>query len=509
MKYWIFACCAAIAITPWIAHPGYLFFIDWQGTPTLPWISIDSTNGIAGSPITILWHTISLITGVALAQKLIIGIALALAGISTARLAYFLTKKELSSTIVGLFALFNFFVVNRVFMGHIYVLFGYALTPFAIIAILQYINQRSRKNCIRAAVTTSLIILTSIHFIIILPILIACLIPLTPEYKKVSRSEWVAVAIAPTLISAIAILYLYAPSSPAITQLNLHDLSLFAPQPQCFSYIPLDSAILASSWRNPIAWPPTCAHHPFAIVATALLLIPILRGVTQKRILGIGIVVFLVLASVSIIPAMRDSGKFLAGLAILESVALAYGIPTILNKRTATAGLACITVVGCATIPLIPEISKTTTPHDYPTSWYAWNASLHDAQKPIVLFLPWHLYMPFDFSNGTTIGNPAATFFTNATIIQGDNYEMQRGNISIASQSNRPISKEVEATLAHIDSEDFSHALKDLLMHEHIQYIALAHGSPEESLYEQKIQNMPYLTIHISSPGLTVWKFVQ
>ena len=76
----------------------------------------------------------------------------------------------------------------------------------------------------------------------------------------------------------------------------------------------------------------------------------------------------------------------------------------------------------------------------YPQSWLEANEILNQDRDDFkVLFLPWHLYMPFSFAENKVIANPAPRFFDKETIA-GDNIEV--GNIY--THSKRPISQLVE-----------------------------------------------------------------
>jgi hypothetical protein len=78
----------------------------------------------------------------------------------------------------------------------------------------------------------------------------------------------------------------------------------------------------------------------------------------------------------------------------------------------------------------------------YPQEWYEVNDLLNQDQKNFrVLFLPWHLYMHFDFA-GKVIANPAPKFF-DKEIIAGDNTQLG----DIETHSFRPESKYIEEIL--------------------------------------------------------------
>ena len=109
-------------------------------------------------------------------------------------------------------------------------------------------------------------------------------------------------------------------------------------------------------------------------------------------------------------------------------------------------------------------------PSNYPDSWFEVNELLNeDADDFIVLFLPWHQYLAFNFTHPKVIGNPADTFF-DRKVIAGDNIEMGK----IYTQSVRPESAYVENELVFAENP-----MKDLgnkLNHLNTKYVILATG---------------------------------
>jgi hypothetical protein len=107
---------------------------------------------------------------------------------------------------------------------------------------------------------------------------------------------------------------------------------------------------------------------------------------------------------------------------------------------------------------------------NYPTDWYQINDFLKKDQDNFqILFLPWHQYFRFKFTNKVHV-NPALVFFERKTI-QGDNIEFLP---YIYSQSIRPESKYIESFIGpnqnRSNIEDFGKKMKEL----NIKYILLA-----------------------------------
>lgn len=508
MKFVIFITIALLITFPWLIHSGYLMLLDWPGVPS-PSTSLDPTGGIAGLPIQFAWIGLGTLIGSALAQKILILTMLITAGSTTYVFTRYITSRTVASISAGIFAMTNAFVFNRLQMGHLYLLYAYALTPYALYLTLRFIRNPSAKRAMYASITNSIVILLSIHHIILLPLLTGLVVWNFWEKKHYSLRNW-TLFLAPYLITTSIILLIAAnnPSSP-LKEFSALDLSVFSPQAQCTRSLTLDTILLTAQWRNPLATPLPCTHAQIFIFTSITLSILLLIGCWNNKKLALGACIFIVLSKIPFIPAMRDSAKYLADLAIIESILIAYAISYLPKKQVHNfIPFASLLIVIAAGSPMFWGLSNTITPHDYPLSWYAWDKDLASLpEKPTVLFLPWHLYTPFDFSNGKTIANPAQQFFTHANILQGDNLEISRGNILIPSESTNTTSTEIEHVLEHIRASDFSSSLQALLRQQHITYIALAHGSPEEEYYVSRLNQMTFLHTTINSPGLTVWQF--
>ena len=109
-------------------------------------------------------------------------------------------------------------------------------------------------------------------------------------------------------------------------------------------------------------------------------------------------------------------------------------------------------------------------PINYPADWYAVNRQLDsDKSNFQVLFLPWHMYLGFRFTNGVLF-NPAASFF-DKPIIQGNNIQIA----NIYTGENTPTSLYVENHILAVGS-----SVKNIgvnLDHLNVKYIIVAKNS--------------------------------
>ncbi|MCE9642937.1 MAG: hypothetical protein K8Q97_01285 [Candidatus Andersenbacteria bacterium] len=506
-QFFPFLIVAVLITLPWFLHPGYLLLLDWTGIPH-PHISLDPTGGIAGTPIQIAWTMLSTVIESSFAQKILVLAMLMLAGGATYRLTYFLLSNKLASIIAGIFMVTNAFVFNRLQMGHIYLLYAYALTPYAIYLVLCFLQQPSSKKALQAGIGCSAVILLSIHHTILLPILIILFAWHTQKIQHYSRTQYIAL-LGPYIATLLAILAVaYINPASQLATISLKDIAVFAPRAQCTPQLATDTVFLSSQWRNPHAVSLPCSNKIIFYASNIFLLGVMLIGAWNNKKLFIGAIILVLLTDIPFIPAMRDSAKYLADLALIEAALLAYGIVHLQKKYGSVSSILILLCTLLAGSSIYWGLSNTITPKIYPQSWYAFNQTLAKLpEKPRVLFLPWHLYMPFDFTNQATIADPAKLFFTNGSIIQGDNLEMRQGDAFIVTESTSPESQEINHALAQISTPDFSSSFLKMLKEQHISYIALAHGSPEEALYKNTFKKLPYVSLLVDSPGLTIWQF--
>ncbi|MEO6077157.1 MAG: hypothetical protein ABIP54_00020, partial [Candidatus Andersenbacteria bacterium] len=482
MKLGVFITISLAITLPWFIAPGYLFFLDWSGVPT-PYIGLDPTGGISGMPIQIIWALLARILGSAFAQKFLIFFMLTLSGASTFVLTKHLTKHTLASTIAGIFIMTNAFVFTRIQMGHIYLLYAYALTPYAIYAILNFLKKPTTRNAVIASLASCIVILLSIHHIILFPIITGIIIWSMNIKQNIPLKQYAILVMPFIAVISIILFTTYANPASSFKTISTQNFSVFAPQVQCSNSVLVDTVFLAVNWKSSESLASPCSNDVFYATNSALIAIMLIASWRNKKLL-VGVIVLITLTLTPIIPAMRDSAKYIADLALLEAILLAYGVVIISKKiKNSSIIILCITIL--AGYPIYLGLSHTIVPKNYPESWYSENnyfATL--LNKPTVLFLPWHLYMPFDFTNNTTIGNSAKLFFIHAKIIQSNDAELQK-----------PEALTVESA---------QQKLQQLIQQYHPNYIMLAQGSPEEQIYQQALNAFPHFNQQYSNTGLTV-----
>lgn len=498
----------------WLKTPGYLFLLDYVTGPTLQNIHSDTTALLAGIPIQLLAQLLALIIPTDAITKVLIILALSIAGISAAHLAKRIAHSNIIAMSCGMFFMFNPFVFNRIFMGHTYLLFGYALMPLLLLLILKYIATPSRNKAIWIATIATLIVFISIHYIVLLPIVVLFFILQYHKYipEKIPRKHIFFMLVPPVMLYiGILCTAFHTPTWTGHALGELHG-PVFALRPYCSTSTVWDTLTLSANWRSPTITTYPCMVLPGIGIASGVLLASAAFGASSYWIALLYIVSIALAMGVAFIPSwnpMRDSGKFLANAALVQALLIAIAYATLQQKVAkkifAYVVFACASVITIATIM---ALQKSIVPSDYPSAWYEWNTIFAQEQKkPTVLFLPWHQYMAFDFTNYVAVANPAPIFFTNATIISGDNIEIMRDGISVESISANPQSKAIEAMLARADDNNFKSDLTTLIQHEKITHIMLAEPEKNSGL-ARRLSHAHTISLQSENKDLMVWEVV-
>lgn len=539
--FWLFV------VWPWFAHSGFLLLLDFIPVPevirpSLPWQSLYISGLLFRWPYWLL----SQVMPVSAAHKVMFSLPLAIAGISMYQLCCWLLRGhqrflQFSSVIAALFYSYNPFVTTRVFMGHILFIYAYALLPWVVLAWLKFQQKPSPKQAIFLFLLTVAALLFSPHHFIILPLLLLLLfIPVWPRPISNKRS-WLILLILFTLaiVLTLATFYFSSTRPNPLNPLGPWSRTLLAPYS---GYYVFDVLNLSATWKINLPFLVPWDLRPFFGLVSFLLLIIMASGLwwlhhqsdTKKLSIRLLLVVFIssFLATGVAHPltsplsgwlyqhvpfwlGMRDSAKFLSLLAFTESLLLAAGVIFLASlwerfNRHRTAFIVPV-VILC----LVFYIASTALygynnqiyPLSYPNSWQqaqSWFKNNH-LQQPNVLFLPWHMYLSFSFTNDRTIANPARAYFTAASVFIGNNNEVGGtfGRPFISAENTDPEHQYVQDVLLTPASPltNFGTLLAPLC----IEYIMLATDTRDvvnyNFLYSQKD-----LTIVFSQPDLTIWR---
>jgi hypothetical protein len=138
-------------------------------------------------------------------------------------------------------------------------------------------------------------------------------------------------------------------------------------------------------------------------------------------------------------------------------------------------------------------------PKQYPVDWQAIHERLqaenHDSK---ILFLPWHMYMRFDFA-GRIVANPAPAFFGPAVISSNDP-ELQGAKSNISTTSEQAVVQNRLLDAIRHGDQSASTELKKI----HVGYILLA-KEQDYKKYSQ-LDSLPGVTLLQETESLKLYK---
>lgn len=126
---------------------------------------------------------------------------------------------------------------------------------------------------------------------------------------------------------------------------------------------------------------------------------------------------------------MEEPQKFLMLTALAYAVFFGWGVERLagsvgqlrLNGRTIWVATLALLLPLAYTPTIFDGLAGQIAPSHMPSSWQAADRFMGDGPGQI-LFVPWHLYLAFPFTDGRVIANPAPTSFRRSAI-SGDNVE--------------------------------------------------------------------------------------
>ena len=206
---------------------------------------------------------------------------------------------------------------------------------------------------------------------------------------------------------------------------------------------------------------------------------------------------------VPLFQAMREQGKWLALPVMGYAVGFGAGVEyleawlrTHLTRRSVS--IAFGVAVGAIPLVIAPALlwglGNTVHTSQYPASWYAADARMGSGDGQ-VLFLPWHGYQPFAFTDGRTVATPAQAFFRR-NVLASDAVELPAVRTDSTSLRTAYVDKLVAGA-------GFG-AFGDLVAPLGIEYVVVAHNAAANNY--SWVQHQTGLTLVSSSPTLDLYK---
>ena len=428
-------------VAPWVRE-GYLLLLDWVSGPNqtlTPGVYGLSGSALDAMPFRIITQISRDLVGSAATAWLVI-------------LAYFPLAAAGASVAAGgtrwrrfaaaFFMVCNPVVVDRVRVGHVAFLLGIALLPWLFAALLEA-RRRRKWFAVRPALWYALAISVSPHAAWLGAVLIGA-VALAPgtSWRDLVRSAQVVLAAG--LVYGYA-LVLWLTNTPAL-RVTEADLQAYATRSGPGGVLATVATLhgfwrtadqdTVRDWLGPVLGLIVLAALIAAVVAGFVRLwrveldraAPLLVTTVVGLLLGAGVagpmgsVYRFAFDHLPLFEAMREQQKWV-GLALL-GYAVAFGAAVewvAVRTRSAFAlAAACAPLVVAPT--LVWGLGGSVSTSEYPTGWQDADAVMGRGTG-LALFLPWHAYQPFSFSDYRTIATPANAFFSR-TVLTSDAVEL-------------------------------------------------------------------------------------
>jgi hypothetical protein len=493
-----------LVVAPWTSS-GFLLLVDWVSGPETTRSA--ASYGLSGTTLDALPFRIGTqllrdLVGPAATAWLVVLAFFPLAAAGASQLA---GSGRVRRTVAALVVVCNPFVLDRVQAGHVAFLLGVAVLPWLFRSAL-HARERDRWFAVRPAAWYAAAMAMSPHlFWLGGVVLVAVALLPQPTWRHVVRT--VLVGLSAGLVYAYGIAVYLA--GVRVGEVGRADLDAFATSVG-------DGGLLGTLlslqgfWRDfdhgvTDAVPPVLALLALAVgLAGAFLGAVVL--VSRERAIGAPLlaiaVVGTVLASgvsgpfrplyealfdhVPLFVVMREQQKWLALLMLAMAVWLGAAAEHLVQAARSAdgrdrwarggllAGAVAIAAVPLVTAPaLLLGVGGTIATSAYPSSWYDADELMGDGQEG-ALFLPWHGYQPFDFTDGRSVATPAEVFFRR-DVLSSDAVEL--GDLRTGSTS-RCIAYVDRLVAAGGAGDSFGRLVAPL----GVRYVVLARG-PEDAAY--------------------------
>jgi hypothetical protein len=452
--------------------PGYIFALDMVFAPVMP-LPTDVTPDYIPQA---LLHYASLIIPSVLVQKLLLAGTLLAAAIGAHRMAAQMRPiaapawPVLAPYAAGLLYMVNPFVYSRFMAGQYFVLLGYALLPFFVLAWWRLLQTPALGRAAAVAALSVVIASVSLHTAG-LALLAAVIMAAGAVLAKYRDRSWLrrtgGYAVCIVIAVAVASSYWLIPfinghgRAATVASFTAADRQAFATDD---SYLGrgVNVAALQGFWADAQSlylipqdifawwWVPVC-----------LLWVVVIGGIVWSwryartiTVMWLSIVVVAgMLAAwmrldawlalhVPLFAGYREPQKFVALIALAYAYFAAAGLAGMqacLARSGRYRPYAQAVGVGVLSIPLLCAplmigFHGQLRPSPYPQGWYDAQTIVSRNPDAAVLVLPWHAYMRFSFTHAV-VAHPAAKFFAGQAVVNPDpEFNGAAGYIQTATQ---------------------------------------------------------------------------
>ncbi len=455
--------------------PGFVLSMDMVFTPVLRMPNHVDNTWLFYS----LLHVLNLVLPADFIQKAMLLLILLLSGVGAHRFLNVLRPSSekffgMAIYIAAAFYMINPFVYDRFMGGQYGVLLGYCLLPWFAISLRRFVHVPGWRSILILTAWVVAMSIMSIHSLgwVALLTVVAVVGQVRNRERIMQTAKFGAVGV---LIFATLSAYWIVPTIMGQGRIA-NSLSTFGgSERQAFAAVdtngttPVGAVLgLQGFWQDtrqlyilPLDATPQWGWIEIALWAI-LVTGMVLSWQKQRRravhafvVMGLAMLFALgvgsdwLAAHVPFFAGFREPQKFVALLALVYAYFMTWGAAGIIARLARwrqwagyLAAAAILGVVLAFTSPMLWGFDGQLSTVRYPDDWFVTNRVLD--QQPhagTVLFLPWHLYMAFNFS-GRIIANPAEDFF-DRTMIASDDPELA----GVAPQTSNTMREQVQHTL--------------------------------------------------------------
>jgi len=469
-SYVIYGLVAFVLLLP-LLKPGFILTLDMIFTPKLAMPETVTSSYLFRAGL----HVLNLAIPSDVIEKLILFTILTLSGLGMHRLVSSIQLPDTPVAISkwaayasGLVYMINSFTYSRFMAGQYSVLLGYALLPFFVVALLRFLKEPSVKKTTMLVTVTVAISIVSIHTLgLAFVVALVALLQAIWHYRaNTGQLKKIAIyGVTAGLIFVVASSYWLLPliqgngtTATSIATFRNSDQSEFATGGDGVGGKLMHVLRLQGFWgeRNNLFLLPQDAFNMWGLAVLAIWILIIIGIVTAWRrkrdtsilLISIAAIAALLAAGVGttwlvdcvpFFAGFREPQKFVGLIALSYAVLIGFGISKLLSKFNSKVGLAgigiifTIVLVGFTPVMFL-GFNGQLVPRQYPADWYSVNQKLNEDKDTYrVLFLPWHLYMRFQFAE-RLIANPGDDFFDKPLLVSDD---PELGNVGPAVINNQ------------------------------------------------------------------------
>lgn len=448
--------------------PGYIFGLDMAFTPHIPLPEQVTSSYLFYAVL----HFLNLVIPSQILQKAMLFIILFASGYGMFRLMQHLqssaqetSTEKWGAYLAGTFYMINPFTYSRFMAGQFAVLLGYALLPFFARQLLIFVSQPGTRPAVLMAAWAIIISIASVHTVGSLLVLagVGFVVALWKSRRSPATTRTIFVSSLIGLgVFLFASCYWLMPSlagsnqtAHAVQGFTSGDRQAFTTVGQTIADKVGNVLQLQGFWadtRDLYMLPQKQLPVIWGIVALAVLVLVITGGVAAWRrgyrstvlifgscgIIAIALATTGILASldkaIPILSGYREPQKFIGLLALAYAVFIGFAAHSILARfsERQKATTYSFVLMGLVLIPVLftPTMfwafAGQLKPHNYPADWQMISNQLGKDNDSQALFLPWHLYMYYGFTDQIMV-SPADKFFDKPTIV---NNQLELGGAS-------------------------------------------------------------------------------